>query len=133
MNPRAHKIVRDAAEVDVTIGWGTGAFLTLLRAVALVGFVLAAAERDWVLGIQILVQFLLAAAFTFGVYRRNVWAAVALAVLYGVGYFYSWALSGRAMPPLALIGILIWYGLYRGIRGTRSLAAAKSVPAVPAA
>ena len=71
---------------------------------------------------QLLIQVLLAAGFTFGVYRRSALAAIALAVLYGLGYFYSWFLSERLMPPLALIGILIWYGLYRGIRGTRALA-----------
>jgi hypothetical protein len=132
MDLRTRKIALDVAEWDVTIGWSTGVFLTLLRAVAFIGFVLAAAPKDWILGIQILVQLLLVAAFTFGVYRRHSWAAIALAVLYGIGYFYSWALSGRILPPLVLIGVLIWYGLYRGIRGTRALAARKSDTAAPA-
>jgi hypothetical protein len=123
---RARKLVFDAAEWDVKIGWGTGVFLTLLRVVAFIGFVLADAPKDWFFGAQILVQLLLAAAFTFGVYRRHSWAAIALAVLYGVAYFYSWVLSGRILPPLVLIGVLIWYGLYRGIRGTRALGASRS-------
>lgn len=118
MNP-----VIDAAQRDVTIGWLTGAFLTLLRAVALVGFIVATGSRDWLLGGQLAVQVVLAALFSLGVRQRRPSAAIALAVLYGLGYFYSWWLSGRLLPPLALIGVLLWYGLYSGIRGTRAFAA----------
>jgi len=122
MDQRAHKLILDATEWDVKIGWGTGTALTLLRAVLLIGLV-NSSPRDWSLFIQIAVQLLFTGAFTVGVYRRQTWAAIGLLVVWGIGYFYSWAVSGRLIPPLALIGILIWYGLYRGLRGTRKLAA----------
>jgi hypothetical protein len=125
VDPRAHKLMLDAAEWDVQIGWGTGTALTLLRAVLLIGF-LTSSPRDWSLFVQIAVQLLLSGAFTVGVYRRHGWAATGLLVTWGIGYFYSWAMSGRLIPPLALIGILIWYGLYRGLRGTRKLAAVQN-------
>jgi hypothetical protein len=124
MDQRAHKIAVDAAEWDVTIGWSTGAFMTLLRGIALVGFVLAADSTSWLLGAQLGVEMALAAALTYGVYRRRPAAAMALAVLYGVGNFYSWYLRARPLPPLAHNGVWIWYGLYRGIRGTRVCARA---------
>ena len=104
------------------IGWGTGIALTLLRTVLLIGF-LNSSARDWSLFVQLAFQLLLSAAFTAGAYRRQVWAAIGLLVIWGIGYLYSWAVSGRLIPPLALIGILVWYGLYRGLRGTRKLAA----------
>ena len=125
MDQRAHKLVLDAAEWDVKIGWGTGAALTLLRGVMLIGF-LNSSPRDWSFFVQIAVQLLLSGAFTVGVYRRRTWAAIGLLVIWGIGYFYSWVASGRLIPPLALIGILIWYGLYRGLRGTRRLAAVQN-------
>ena len=104
------------------IGWGTGIALTLLRAALFIGFI-NSPPRDWSLFTQIAAQLLLTVAFTVGVYRRRTWAAIGLLVVWAIGYFYSWAMSGRRIPPLALIGILIWYGLYRGLRGTRKLAA----------
>ena len=129
MDPRAHRSVIDAAEFDVTMGWTTGVFMTLLRAVAVVAFLVAADSAGWQLGAQLGVQTLLAAGLTYGVYRRRPVAAMALAALYGLGYFYCWYLSARPMPPLALIGILIWYGLFR--RGTRALAVRGQAPAAP--
>jgi hypothetical protein len=125
MDQRVQKLMLDAAEWDVKIGWGTGIGLTLLRTTLLIGFI-NSSPRDWSLFTQIAVQLLLTVAFTVGVYRRSTWAAIGLLVVWGIGYFYSWAASGRPIPPLALIGILIWYGLYRGLRGTRKLAAVQN-------
>jgi hypothetical protein len=132
MDQRAHKLAVDAAEWDAKIGWMTGVFLTLLRVVALIGFVVADGPRATSLGLMILAQTLLAAVFTFGVWQRRPSAAIALAVLYGVGYLYSWFISARLLPPLALIGVLLWYGLYRGIRGTRALVAMQGQISAPA-
>ena len=129
MDQRAHKFVIDAAETDLRIGWGTGAVIVLLRAVVLAGFLAADAPVDLAALAWVVVQLVLAAAFTFGLYRGHAWAAVGLLVAWGVGYVYSWDALGRLLPPLGLIGVLVWYGLYRGRRGARALAAQRAAVA----
>lgn len=122
MDLRVRKIAIDAAEWDIRIGWGTGAAIVVLRALALLGVFSSKAPTDWVLFAEVVVQLVLAAVFTYGVYRRLRWAAIGLLVIWGLGYFYSWYVLGRVLPPLGLIGLLVWYGLYRGVRGASFLA-----------
>ena len=119
MDERVAKAALDAAEWDIVLGVTAGAFLSLLRVIACINLFAGDGPRDWFFAAQLLVQTVLAMVCTVGVWRRRPVAAIALAVLYGLGYFFSWIASGRFMPPLALIGVLVWYGLYRGIRGTR--------------
>jgi len=120
MNQRALRFAIDSAERDVRVGWGTGAGIVALRAVALIAFLAGETAVGWPVLAQVLVQLVLAAAFTYGVYRRHIWAAIGLLIVWGLGYFYSWHALGRLLPPLGVFGLLVWYGLYRGIRGVRS-------------
>ena len=122
MDLRVRKIAIDAAEWDICIGWGTGAVIVVLRALALLGVLSSDSPMHWVLFAEVAVQLTLAAVFTYGLYRRHRWAAIGLLVVWGVGYFYSWYVLGRVLPPLGVIGLLVWYGLYRGIRGANFLA-----------
>ncbi len=122
MDLRVRKLAIDAAEWDVLIGWGTGVAIVVLRSLALLGVLSSESPTDWVVFAEVAVQLVLAAVFTYGVYRRHRWAAIGLLVIWGVGYFYSWYMLGRVLPPLGLIGLLIWYGLYRGLRGASFLA-----------
>ena len=133
MDLRARKAEVDRAERDIQIGWGTGIGIVLLRAMVLIGFFVGETPLELGLLAQLGAQLLLAAAFAYGVYRRHAWAAVGLLLLWGLGYFYSWYMLGRVLPPLGIIGVLVWYGLYRGLRGVRALAAlqAGGAPAVP--
>lgn len=123
MDQRARRLSIDAAEWDLRIGWLTGAGISALRGFAVSAMLLGSAPLDAPLLAQLVVQLLLALLFTFGVYRGRVSAAVGLMVLWGVGYVYGWYAMGRLLPPLGLVGIAIWYGLYRGLRGARALAA----------
>jgi len=100
-----------------------------LRLVALAAMLAGPSPFPSGFAAQLIVELALIALFTFNLYRGKPWGAIALTVLWGIGYFYAWALSGRGLPPLVLIGILIWYALYRGIRGTRALASASKAPA----
>ena len=127
MDQRSHKLAIDAAEWDVVIGWSAGIAVVALRAFALLTTIFSSALVDRGILAQIAVQLVLAAIFTYFVYRRRVWAAIALLVVWGVPYFYSWYAVGRMLPPLGIIGILVWYGLYRGLRGVRALAGVQEV------
>ena len=129
MDQRAHKVVIDAAEFDVTIGWSTGVGIVLLRCLVLSGFFFSPAPLDLWLLTQVGLQLTLAAWFTYAVYRRRSWGAIGLLVVWGIGFFYSWYAIGRVIPPLGLLGFLVWYGLYRGARGTRVLAKQTAIAA----
>ncbi len=114
------RLAADAADRDIMIGWCTGIILTLLRALAVLGIAISPEPVDAFLAAQVVVQAVLAGALTYGVYRQSVSAAVGLFALWAIGFLYSWAVSARLLPPLGILGILLGYGVYRGIRGTRA-------------
>src|SRR5687767_8553783 len=122
MKLRLAQLAEDVARRDVTIGWITGAGITAIRALTLFAALQAPLPVDWLLLLQVAAQFVLAGVFSYFIYRRHVWASIALSALWALGYFSSWFVSGRIVPPLGLIGLLVWYGLYRAVRGTRALA-----------
>jgi hypothetical protein len=126
MDQRAHRLARDAAEWDVVIGWSTGIGIVIIRLIFLGALIVGGLIVPWIV-VQVAVQLLLAAALTYGIYRRNQWAAVGLLIVWGIPYFSSWYASGRVLPPLGIIGILVWYGLYRGYRGVRALTGRQEV------
>jgi hypothetical protein len=121
MSLRIERIAADAAEMDVLYGIIAGVSVAILRALGIVGVLAADGPTLYPLLVENVIVFALVVLFTYGVYRQRSSAAIALAVLFAIIYFYSWYLLQKAIPPLGLIGLLIWYGLYRGIRGTRFL------------
>ena len=132
MDQRAKREALAEASLDVHMGLLAGGGIVVLRALALAALLSGDGPADWSVVVQVLVQLVLAAVFSYGLYRRQLWAAVGLLVVWGVGFFYSWIAMGRMVPPLGLIGILIWYGLYRGFRGVRLLAAHAKTPVAAA-
>jgi hypothetical protein len=132
MNPREHRARVDAAEWDVVIGWSTGIAVVALRAFVLVGIAVSDATVPGILVAQVIVQVVLAAALAYGTYRRHRGAAIGQLVLWGLNYAYSWYALGRLLPPLGIIGLLVCYGLYRGVRGTQALTE-RQADAAPAA
>jgi hypothetical protein len=121
------KLAVRAAERDVTIGWATGAALSLWRLLGLIAFARRSPAPISALGGFAFAEFLLVAALTIGVYQRRDWAAMSLAAAYGLAIAVRWALAGHLLPPVSLGTLLVGYGLYRGIRGTESL---ESLPAI---
>ena len=47
------------------------------------------------------------------------WGPVGQLALWGLRYFGSWYLSHRLLPPLGIIGLIVWYGFYWGLGGVR--------------
>ena len=92
-----------------------------MSVLATIGALQAPPPTDWLTMAITVGRLALSSVLTYLVYLRRPPAAIALIVLWGASYFYSWVMAGWARPPLGLIGLLIWYGLYRGARGTRSL------------
>jgi hypothetical protein len=121
------KLAVKAAHRDVVIGWATGAALSLWQLLGLIWFAQRSPAPISALGALALAEFLVVAALTIGVYRRRDWAAASLAVVYGLTIVARWIVGGHLLPPVSLLSILIGYGLYRGIRGTESLASFPSV------
>jgi hypothetical protein len=122
MNLRTEKAAVDAAEMNVLFGLIAAAAIASLRALALYDILVAAGPIDLFLLVQHAVAFVLVLALAYGVYHHWPAAAIGLLVVWGLGYFHSWYLLGRLLPPLGVIGLLIWFGLYRGLRGTHFLA-----------
>jgi hypothetical protein len=121
MDPRAHKTVVDSANWQVTIGWTAGVIFTLFRAVTLTALLLADTPPPMAVIAQLAIQAVLSAALTYGVYRSSFTAALALFTLWALGLIYAWVMSGRLLPPLGLIEVLLAIGLVEGIRGTLKL------------
>jgi hypothetical protein len=121
MDPRAQRTVIDSANWQVTIGWTAGVVLSLFRAVTLATLVLADTPPAMAVIAQLAIEAVLSAALTFGVYRSSLAAALALFALWALGLIYAWVVSGRLLPPLGLIEVLMAIGLFQGIRGTLRL------------
>src|SRR5262245_56859938 len=103
------------AETDVMIGSCTGLAIVILRVVVLLGILNGGSPIDWWVVSLVVVETALAGIFTFGVYRDRPWGAAGLLIIWCMGYFFSWYALGRVIPPLGIIGILVWVGLYRGM------------------
>lgn len=122
----ARKLAVRAASRDVAFGIATGVALTCDRLITFVVFARnSPAPASW-LGGALLAECVVYAVCTFGIYRRSEAAAAALAGLYVLRLAFVWYVSGRALPPISLITLIVGFGLYRGIRGTSELDALPS-------
>jgi hypothetical protein len=121
MSRGMQRIVAQPAERDLRIGLGAAIFLAILRAFVLIASLGSDAPGSGVVAAQMTIELLAVAGCSYALFRRKIWGAIGLLVVWGVGYFYSWYAQPRLLPPLGIIGILVWYGLYRGLRGARAL------------
>jgi hypothetical protein len=118
----ALKAATKAAEHDVTVGWATGAVISVFQLLALLQFAHRSPAPLSLFGAWVLGQFLLSATLTVGVFRRRDWAAAGLFGLFVVNILIVWVTRGRAWPPISIFTPLVGYGLFRGLRGTEALA-----------
>jgi hypothetical protein len=133
MSPGLHRIEQDAADRQIRLALVAAALYVAFR-----GFVVASlvwhrgGDASLFVAVQHVVAFVLAAWWSYGLYRKRFAAALALFILWLLGYGYSWFLSERALPPLGLIGILMTVGLFLGVRGTYTyrVAARKDLAAI---
>ena len=122
---------RAAADVlDWQLMWATVAGVGLVCWRVLSATVILASEDGslW-LALAALLEAGVCGALLVAMRRNRLGAAVALVMIWAVGFLYAWYASGRVVPPFALISILIGVGLVQGIRsivGRRAMAHVES-------
>ena len=115
------KDIEDRIDSDIQFACGTGVGLIALRLFGLVMVSLTAGIGS--LGLRTVVQgsieIALVGLFTYATYHRRMWGPVGQLALWGVGYCVGWYSSRALVPPLGIIGLVVWYGFYCGLRGVR--------------
>lgn len=117
------------AQWQVLSGWFT-AIAVLLARLSTVYLQLSRQSVEPVLLAQaILKSAILIVVVVF--YRRAEWPSYLLLAAWPVGFVYAWLAADASLPVLA-VGLLVGFGFFLGVRGTRTLRAlkARSAPAV---
>ena len=123
--------VRAAVDaLDWQLMWATVAGIGLVCwRVLSATLILASEDGSLLLASAVLLEAVVCGALVVAMRRNRLAAAVALVIIWAVGFFYAWYASGQIVPPFALISILIGVGLVQGIRsivGRRTMALVES-------
>jgi hypothetical protein len=121
MHSLARGLQRRWADSQIRIALVAAAVFIGLRLVIVVTIVgHGAVSAAGVFFAQLVALIVIASGLTYGLYRKHFGSALALFALWAITLGYSWWQSGRWIPPLGLIGILIGVGLFQGVRGTNA-------------
>jgi hypothetical protein len=113
--------IEDHIDRDIQFACGTGVGLIALRLFG-VGVLL------WMAGFkalgsrataQVAIEIVLVGLFTYGTYHRRMWGPIGQLALWAVTFFTGWYLRHSLVPPLGILGLIVWYGYYCGLRGVR--------------
>jgi len=110
------KDIQDRIDSDIQFACGTGVGLIALRLFGLVmafltGGIGSVGARTVAQGS---IEIALVGLLTYGTYHRRMWGPVGQLALWGVGYFLGWYLSHSLVPPLGILGLVVWYGFTAG-------------------
>ena len=128
MDNREARAAADA--LDWQLMWATvaGVGLVCWRLLSAT-MILTSEDGSFWLALAALLEAGVCGALLVAMRRNRLGAAVALVMIWAVGFLYAWYASGRVVPPFALISILIGVGLVQGIRsivGRRAMAHVES-------
>ena len=111
----------DHIDRDIQFACGTGVGLIALRLFAggMLLWIGGRSSLGVLATVQTSVEIVLVGLFTFGTYHRRMWGPIGQLALWAVTYFSGWYFRHGIIPPLGILGLIVWYGYYCGLRGVR--------------
>lgn len=106
-------------DIQFACGTGVGVIAWRLFAIVLWFWTGGTNALDSLALAQLPVQVILVGLFTYGTYHRRMWGPIGQLAFWGMSYFAGWYFSHELVPPLGIIGPIVWYGFYCGLRGVR--------------
>ena len=122
---------RTRAEWEITVGQLTVAATLVARLVTVYLQLRAAGSLDPVnFGLAVLKSGILILVLVF--YRRAVWPALLMLIVWPIGFLFAWLGPAHASLPVLAVGLLVGVGFFIGEHGVRSLRRVRALESSPA-